>query len=405
MKINQLPDEFNKAKPILEQLVNAGFEAYYVGGSVRDIIMNHEINDVDIATSAYPTEVKQIFHSTVDVGIEHGTVLVVTPYGQYEITTFRTESDYDDFRHPNEVNFVRSLEEDLKRRDFKMNALAMNYNGEIIDLFDGIQDINNKIICAVGNPCERFNEDALRMIRAIRFASQLDFNIENNTYDAIKENYQLLNHISIERIYQEWIKLLHGTNPKKGMQLLIDSNCYQYFPNFTNHKKELNEFTNIISKSIDHNVAFIILAYLFNYNYNEVKYWLKKWKCSNQMINTIAICTKYLYSRLKNNTLSNLELYELGLENIKIIEDVCNILIKNNQFEKLQNDYLNLPIHSIKDLNIDGKILIDHLQMKPGKWMGKFLNLAKEKIINFEWENNQNELLNHAKQFILEFED
>ncbi len=152
MKLTILPEEFRQALPVMEQIETAGYEAYFVGGSVRDVLLGHPIHDVDIATSAFPAEIKEIFPRTVDVGIEHGTVLVLTEDSQYEITTFRTESTYQDFRRPDQVSFVRSLEEDLKRRDFTINAFAVQDDGNVIDLFEGLADLANKTLRAVATP-------------------------------------------------------------------------------------------------------------------------------------------------------------------------------------------------------------------------------------------------------------
>src|SRR5699024_1116338 len=173
-----IDEEIIRAVPVLNKIIEAYFESYFVGGSVRDHLLNLEVNDVDIATSALPHEIKQIFKRTVDVGIEHGTVLVLYNDESYEITTFRTESTYKDFRRPDSVTFVRSLREDLKRRDFTMNAIAVDIDGHVFDPYEGIKDLKAEIIRAVGNPHERFREDALRMMRAVRFAAQLDFEIE-----------------------------------------------------------------------------------------------------------------------------------------------------------------------------------------------------------------------------------
>ena len=152
MKINKMPSEFIDALPILETIEKAGYEAYFVGGSVRDTMLSKPIHDVDIATSAYPEEIKKIFKRTVDTGIEHGTVMILDHGTGYETTTFRTESTYTDFRRPDEVKFVRSLDEDLKRRDFTVNALALTKDGEVIDLFGGVQDMSAQILRAVGKP-------------------------------------------------------------------------------------------------------------------------------------------------------------------------------------------------------------------------------------------------------------
>ena len=146
MKIENLPSEFIDARKVLQVIEQNGFEAYFVGGSVRDTLLNLPIHDVDMATSAYPAEIKKIFKRTIDTGIEHGTVTVMFDHKGFEITTFRTESGYQDFRRPDKVTFIRSLKEDLKRRDFTINAFAMKENGEVIDLFNGMEDLQHHLI-------------------------------------------------------------------------------------------------------------------------------------------------------------------------------------------------------------------------------------------------------------------
>ena len=232
---------FVQAVPILEKIEQAGFEAFFVGGSVRDQIIGRVINDVDIATSATPQEIKAIFPRTADVGIEHGTVLVIEKYGTYEITTFRTEGNYSDFRRPDSVQFVRSLTEDLMRRDFTMNSMAMDKNGKIIDPFNGKIAIEKKQIVTVGNPHERFHEDALRMMRAIRFVSQLGFELDNETFRSLQENGGLLLHISVERILVEMEKLLEGPNRMKALHLLLASNLYQFLPSLLKDRETLQK--------------------------------------------------------------------------------------------------------------------------------------------------------------------
>ena len=217
---------FLKAIPLLEKIENAGFEAYFVGGCVRDFILGKKIADVDIATSATPQEIKEIFQKTIDVGIEHGTVIVLWEKDTYELTTFRSDGEYKDFRRPSEVKFIRSLEEDLKRRDFTMNSMAMDKKGRIIDPFCGQKAIKNKMIETVGSAADRFHEDALRMMRAVRFVSQLSFSIELNTSIALKENAFLLEKISTERKCVEFEKLLIGINRKSAFQMLRDTNLF-----------------------------------------------------------------------------------------------------------------------------------------------------------------------------------
>ena len=184
------------------------YSLYLVGGAVRDYILKKENSDYDLTTSATPDEVKVMFKRTIDTGIKHGTVTVIFSGEHYEITTFRTEGDYSDSRHPDSVTFVRSLEEDLKRRDFTINALACDIiTGEIIDLHGGTDDLGKGIIRAIGIPEDRFDEDALRMFRACRFAAKLDFTIEENTLKAIKSLHGNIRKVSVERIKDEMDKV------------------------------------------------------------------------------------------------------------------------------------------------------------------------------------------------------
>lgn len=236
-----MKEPFKGALPLLQEIQKAGFEGYFVGGSVRDYLLDRPIHDIDIATSATPEEIKKIFPKTIDVGIEHGTVIVLFDQASYEITTFRSESNYKDYRRPSEVEFIRSIKEDLARRDFTMNAMAMDHDGYIFDPFNGKRDIQEKIIRTVGQPKERFSEDALRMLRAIRFVSQLSFTLEEETLLAIKENNQLLTFIAVERITMELEKLLNGENASGGLRLLLDTEVYKYIPGFHERKEAIQQ--------------------------------------------------------------------------------------------------------------------------------------------------------------------
>lgn len=209
MKI-QIPQD---VLDILTKINNAGYEAYIVGGCVRDFLLGKEPNDWDITTSAKPLEIKKIFPKTIDTGIQHGTVTVMKNHVGYEITTYRIDGEYEDSRHPKEVTFTASLEEDLRRRDFTINAMAYHPTEGIVDIFGGQDDLKNKIIRAVGNAHERFTEDALRMMRGVRFAAQLGYEIEPETFAAIKELAPNLKNVSAERIQVEMIKTLVSDNP------------------------------------------------------------------------------------------------------------------------------------------------------------------------------------------------
>lgn len=198
-------------KTVIEALENAGYEAYAVGGCVRDAILGKLPNDWDIATSAKPEQMKELFkgYHCVETGIEHGTLTVVLD-SPLEITTFRLDGEYEDNRHPKSVDFTAELSLDLARRDFTVNAMARNLNGEIIDPYGGRADIKKKLIRCVGDPDKRFNEDALRILRGLRFASTLDFEIEEKTAESIRKNKDLIKNISVERVSKELLKLICG---------------------------------------------------------------------------------------------------------------------------------------------------------------------------------------------------
>ena len=206
-----IPEQVNS---ILESLQKSGYEAYVVGGCVRDALLGREPNDWDITTSALPMEVKSVFPRTIDTGLQHGTVTVLCGGTGYEVTTFRVDGVYEDGRHPKEVTFTPSLREDLKRRDFTINAMAYNNESGLVDLFGGQQDLENGIVRAVGDPVQRFTEDALRIMRAIRFSAQLGYEIEPETLRAASALAPNLRRISSERIREELEKTLVSDRPE-----------------------------------------------------------------------------------------------------------------------------------------------------------------------------------------------
>lgn len=207
----QMPD---KVKLILDRLTEHGYEAYAVGGCIRDSLLGRTPKDWDITTSALPMQVKALFPRTADTGLQHGTVTVLLGQEGFEVTTYRIDGEYTDNRHPKEVTFTPSLLEDLKRRDFTINAMAYHERDGLVDAFDGAGDLQAGIVRCVGNPMDRFGEDALRMLRAVRFAAQLHFQIEENTQEAVRRRFLDLQHISAERIQAELVKLVVSPHPE-----------------------------------------------------------------------------------------------------------------------------------------------------------------------------------------------
>lgn len=200
----------NGAKTIIDKLYADGYEAFIVGGCVRDALLGKAANDFDITTCAMPEAVKEIFEKTVDTGIQHGTVSVILDDGVYEVTTYRIDGDYADNRHPVSVSFTGNIVDDLARRDFTVNAMAYNGRVGLVDEFGGVSDLERGIIRAVGDPYKRFSEDALRILRAVRFASVLGFTIDAQTKEAASVLCKNLSSVSAERIFVEWKKLLGG---------------------------------------------------------------------------------------------------------------------------------------------------------------------------------------------------
>jgi tRNA nucleotidyltransferase (CCA-adding enzyme) len=213
---------------LLERLVNAGYSAYLVGGCVRDGVLGRPMKDIDIATSAKPDRVMQLFPQAIPTGLQHGTVTVPLKHYVYEITTFRAESDYADGRRPNLVTFVEDIVADLERRDFTINAMALGLNGQLMDPFGGLNDLREGILRAVGNPSERFREDALRMLRCVRIAAEYQLRIDDNTWREVMLGASRLKWIAMERVYIEMERMIGGNDPYRALQLLSESELLHY---------------------------------------------------------------------------------------------------------------------------------------------------------------------------------
>ena len=391
-----LTGKFKEALPLLETLTTAGYEAYFVGGSVRDVILNRPIADVDIATSAYPEEVKKLFRHTIDTGIQHGTVTVMMEKEGYEITTFRTESTYQDYRRPDEVTFVRSLKEDLKRRDFTMNAIAMDQFGILHDPYQGQAAIVAQIIEAVGIADERFSEDALRMMRALRFVSQLGFTLELATKNAIKNNRALLEHIAVERCYVEMTKLLLGSNVQQGLALITDTNIYQHLPGLAEAATSLEKLQTINWPS-ERQPQLVWTLFCSEVAPLEAKRFLKKWKASNEMMTAVSHALTY-YQTVP--VWSSLTLYDAGEATITLVEQLKRAHNIATDTTEVLEQYHQLPIQNRHQLAVSGHDLMLWLEKAPGAWIATLIRkievavveglLANEASAIREWVENEN---------------
>lgn len=392
MQIKQLPADFQAALPVLEKIEQAGFEAYFVGGSVRDHILGLAIHDVDIATSAYPEEIKEIFKRTVDTGIQHGTVTVLMGDDSYEITTFRTESGYQDYRRPDKVTFVRSLADDLKRRDFTINALAVDKNGQVIDKFDGLKDLDKKIIRAVGHAEERFHEDALRMMRAVRFQAQLNFKIEEKTAQAIADNAPLLAKIAIERIREEFVKMMLSQNWQTGLADFIKLGLSEYCPGFKDQKLELAELLDVKdAKFSDEEAAFSAIGYVLSLNHQEFNKFLRDWKVSNKT-REISLNTLNLLHLFESQDFDLWNIYKLGTDNLERTIELSKMFQIEFDYTNLKRKVDQISIKSSHDLELTGKNVCEILDVKPGPIIGKSMSQMERAVVEGNVSNNFDDL-------------
>lgn len=396
-----------KVQFIIDTLNKNNYEAFVVGGSVRDDLLSRKVNDYDITTNALPEVVEKLFEKTIPTGIKHGTITVIIDNEHFEVTTYRIDGNYIGNRKPEEVLFVSNIKQDLSRRDFTINALAYNKDTGVLDYFNGLQDLKNKLIRAVGEPNLRFQEDALRMLRAIRFSAQLKFNIEIETLQAIKNNSALICNISKERIRDEFIKMLLCNNPKLALTNLIQCNLihYIYDIDISEHiafKKSWLLF-DCIPNNLDVRLSHF-LYYLFDGNISLIEKSLNKLRFDKNTIHSvIIICTNKDYfkniERKKDlKKFVNLigvdmaykileyNLIEFSKEciTIKKIINTLNYFLKNND-----------PIF-LKDLNITGTDLIKELNLK-GKDIGLMLNILLEKVHENPKINNKSDLLKLAE--------
>lgn len=436
MKI-QMPEA---AQYIIKQLMKQGYEAYIVGGCVRDSILGKQPKDWDITTSATPEQVKALFRRTIDTGIEHGTVTVMMGKTGYEVTTYRVDGKYEDYRRPKEVTFTASLTEDLKRRDFTMNAMAYNDMDGLIDEFDGVGDLKRGVVRCVGIPQERFHEDALRILRALRFAAQLNFTIEEATRQAIREQAQFLQNISAERIQVELTGLITSDHPEKiidACELGITKVVLPEFDamlatpqNNRHHCYDVGRHTVEVMKHIDptpvlrwaallHDVAKPICRTTdesgVDHFYGHPKKGkemahdcLRRMKLDNHTIHRVERLVEWHDYGLNGGITKYSLRKALNRMGPDLFDDFLKIRYadmmgqssyrreeKNKEYDNLIKLYGEITAHkeclSIKELQLNGKQLIA-LGICPGPEIGKILNMLLEKVLETPELNTQEQL-------------
>lgn len=447
MKLNLDKQIVDFAKKFREN----NFKLYLVGGAVRDYIYKKiKANEYDFATDAKPEDVTKMFKSVIPVGIEHGTVMVLYGDHNFEVTTFRVDGKYSDNRHPDSVKFVSTLEEDLSRRDFTINAIAYDVlTKEVIDIFNGVSDIKNKIIKAIGNPIERFEEDALRMLRACRFASQLGFTIEEKTFNAIKLLAKNINNISKERIRDEIIKLMQTDKPSIGIEYMRTSglleeilpelsSCYGVYQNKF-HKYDVYYHNLYSCDAAPKDNYKIRLASLFHdiakpqtkkekeqnseensfYNHEVLgsyiaKSILKRLKFKNSDINYISHLIKhhmFYYTSDWTDGAVRRFIRNVGLENIEALfilreadrvgngmkQGVPEVFI---DFQKRIARILEIEnAFKVTDLEIDGNTIMKELSLSSGPIIGEILKYLLEVVLDDQSLNSRDILIEKAKEY------
>ena len=423
----------------MEKLEDAGFEAYLVGGSLRDILMGREVHDFDITSSAKPEEVMEVFSDfkVIPTGLKHGTVTVLVEDEPLEITTFRSESGYSDGRHPDSVSFAKSVEDDLGRRDFTMNAMACRINGELFDLFGGQKDIADKLVRTVGNAKERFSEDGLRILRAIRFAAVLGFEVEAGTKDAIHQMGYMIEKVSEERIVSEFNKIMLSEKPSTYLREYKDIICI-FIPELEacigfdqknhHHVYDVFEHTLRVVDNMPPKLS-LRLAALFHdiskpfcfeigsdgeghfYGHASksaemAENILRRLKYDNVTITDVCQLVKYHDHQVENNDkIIKRMLRRLGEKGFFDLLDLkrADNLGQSEEFryrqdilQELENSARRIldekACFSIKDMAINGSDLIK-LGMMQGPEIGEVLEMLLDKVISGEIKNDRQELI------------
>lgn len=397
-----LPKE---VKHIIDILTQNGYEAYAVGGCVRDSILGRVPGDWDITTSALPQQVKALFRRTIDTGIQHGTVTIMLGKNGYEVTTYRIDGKYEDSRHPESVEFTPNLEEDLKRRDFTINAMAYNDENGIVDIFGGIDDIRNRIIRCVGNAHDRFTEDALRILRAVRFSAQLGFEIDKATKDAARELAPTLVKISRERIHTELNKLLLSDNPDYFSVVYELGVMNVIIPELEGVNSGDIDRLRVLIKRTKPCLPERYAALLNVIGKDKTRAVLKGLKLDNATISMAVKLVEYLgITPALTEPQMRHYINEVGKEDaIRVID--FNLSFADDSMHEEYTDMRKLCAHvlergdctSLKELDVTGKDLVD-AGFEAGKQLGELLNSLLTEVLDNPSLNDRNYLLGRAKE-------
>ncbi len=383
---------------IINKIYDNGYEAFIVGGCVRDSIIGLKPNDYDITTSAKPNEIMNIFKNEkiIETGIKHGTVTLIKNGIEYEITTYRIDGEYNDNRRPDFVEFTNDINKDLQRRDFTINAIAYNHRIGIVDTFDGIGDICKKIIKTVGKADERFNEDGLRIIRAVRFSCKLGFDIEKDTLTSIYKNINLIKNVSIERIQNEFNKILLSDSPE-NLYILYQAGMFDVL-NFNSVKINKNELKYIKKSKKDLIIRLSIFTYIIG-DIEESKNILNIFRYSNKIKKQCSIILDNLDNKIiADKVCIKLYLNKIGKENLSYLLYIKKILKKESInedydeiYEMINDIERNKECYSLDKLAIDGSDL--RALGYAGKDIGQKLDYLLKNVIENPKVNNKIDLI------------
>ena len=381
--------QFEKAKEVLLKLKGAGHAAYFVGGYVRDKLLGIQSNDIDITTSAIPKDVIELFENVKETGKKYGSVTVLIDEFKYEVTTFRSDGVYLDNRHPEDVIYSKDILADLARRDFTINAIIMDETKKITDYFHSIQDLDDKLIKTINDPLERFKEDSLRMLRAFRFVSKLDFEIEKKTLEAIVELKSLIKNISIERVMIELDKIFRGEFRNKALKYLIKTSVDQELYGLSKGLVFISDSTTEL---------YPIEAFIICYILDDVE---DVWRFSNKNKRLIDQIVG-LHEVTKEDIFNRFIVYVNGLEACLLTNKINVTLGYKNQEELIKKLYKALPIKDVCDLTFKGQDILWLTPLRKKSWIGIIVDDLKYNVIMGNLPNEYETLKKYALKKVTE---
>lgn len=408
-----------QSEHLLRVLLEHGFEAYWVGGCVRDELIGRPVHDMDMTTSALPEEVIALFAHTIPTGMQHGTITVMLQGYAFEVTTYRTEGTYENHRRPDEVTFVKEISEDLKRRDFTMNAIARTVDGSFIDPFGGQEDTKKRIIRCVGEPLERFDEDALRMVRCVRFASVFEYSIAKETWRGLLSHRSKLEYVAMERIRVEMEKMMSGKNPLRGLELLRRSRLMEYAKvPVLSQRFNRDIVMGLHALSLEPSgMKWALLLYAGGFTSIEAGDVLRKWTFSNQekdeICNVLQLDeqVKLLVDTQNIGTIGE----ELRISWIRLVLRYGKSTAKNwlqlqgvlpEQQRIIPVEWLNpfatwkeqMKVHHLKELGITGREVLQVSHLPAGPWLGELLQQLLLTVAAGSIQNDKDSLIVEIKR-------